>query len=481
MHAAARARESTPKKPTSTMMPQMAPTKNGLEDDAANICCRCDSRSPVPPVLTVTRVRVSNMCCAGEERIIRSTLAHLRGIDKIDVNIIGRYAVIKHCNVFCCAPNTRIVELLNEKKLGASISESVDDDDDSLSGSADSLWTTDIAYCGCVLILFLIGQVMHHFYIASPTGSYLLFGCVAVGVLPVCQRASMSLRRRIIDIHVLMLIAIVGAAFSGDYVDAALLVTLFTAAEAAEDIVLAKVRKAVKLSTGTLPKKATLQDGKRVDASLLKLHDVICIRAGEVILADGPVTKGEAVVDESALTGEVCPVSKKAGDRVSSGTILQSGYVEITVDTEYEDRTIQKLCQAVMDVQADKGSIGRLVDGFALYWTPLVLVMALSVFCIGGYSTGNWHRFLHKSLVLLVLACPCALVVAAPVPSVCAVAVAARNGVLIRGTGSLINLSKILMREAVGSSVMERIGEITLLAADKTGTLTKGHFVVNAR
>jgi Cd2+/Zn2+-exporting ATPase len=183
-----------------------------------------------------------------------------------------------------------------------------------------------------------------------------------------------------------------------------------------------------------------------------------------MILADGVVIKGDGSVDESALTGEAMPIKKKKNDRATSGSLMQNGYLEIEIDTNIADSTIKKLAQAVEDVQTDKGEYSKIVDNVALYYTPLVIIFAALFVVIGGVVTGRWREYVNIGIVLLVLACPCSIVVATPIPSVCAIAVAARHGALIKG-----------------SSIIERLGRIDTIAVDKTGTMTTGFFKVQDR
>ena len=153
---------------------------------------------------------------------------------------------------------------------------------------------------------------------------------------------------------------------------------------------------------------------------------------------------------------------KKVGNRVLSGTVVQNGFMEIVLDSNYLDSTMNKLNQEVLDVQADRGEYAKLVDRFSVYWTPGVIIGTILFVVVGGSITLDWNNYVFRGLVLLVLACPCAIVIAAPIPSVCAIAIGAKSGVLIRG-----------------SSVIERMGNINMIALDKTGTLTKGFFKVN--
>jgi Cd2+/Zn2+-exporting ATPase len=147
---------------------------------------------------------------------------------------------------------------------------------------------------------------------------------------------------------------------------------------------------------------------------------------------------GTAVLDESAITGEAAFIHKAVGSDVLSGTVVQNGYIEVTAKHEIRDSIMTKLNETVNDVQASKGRVGTIVDKFAAYWTPFILVVSALFAVIGGSVSGNWHGYINKSLVLLVLACPCSIVLAAPVAALSGIAAAAKHGVVIKGmTGAL--------------------------------------------
>lgn len=284
-----------------------------------------------------------------------------------------------------------------------------------------------------VSIIFFLGIIFEFARMDKLCHMITFLISTSIGLFPILEGARISIIRRTIDIHILMVVAVSGAIASEEYLEAALVVNLFIVAELIESEVMRRVRNALNVSVGSMNKTATLAGGAVVNVDTLHIRDVIAVRAGEMIMADGEVKLGQAVIDESALTGEAIPISKRRGDKVISGTVVQNGYLEIEITTEQNDSTLRKLNQAVKDVQADKGNFERIVDRFAEYWTPVVLVSAVTMGCVGGYASGNWHHWLHRSLVLLVLACPCSLVIAAPIPSVCAIAVGAKNGVLIKG------------------------------------------------
>lgn len=200
--------------------------------------------------------------------------------------------------------------------------------------------------------------------------------------------------------------SIAGALALREYLDACLVAFLFCVAELVEEIMIGFVRRKIKLNSGTMSKKAFLSNGKAVLVDDLKIGDVIAVRAGDMILADGVIIKGDGTVDESALTGEAMPIRKKNGDRATSGSLMQNGYLEIEIDTSIGDSTIRKLAQAVNDVQTDKGEYSKIVDNIALYYTPGVIIFAASFIVIGGAVTGRWQEYVNIGIVLLVLACP---------------------------------------------------------------------------
>ena len=420
------------------------------------VCDACDGQSSIPHESKVSRFRVANLCCAGEEKIIMSCLNGVLGIESVAVNIIGRYVIVKHCPVPCCAPGVKILDLLNSKHLGASIQEA----DGSSQDSEEQYDWIRIAHVLVVLLLFIIGLIFQFLSLGVEyVGLYL--ASTSLGVLPILYSAYLAIRRKAVDIHILMTIAVAGAIGGKEYFDANLVVVLLISAGLIESIAMMQVRMLISSSSASMAKEAYLSNGKKMKVEDLRVGHILAVRAGEMIMGDGVVIKGEGVVDESALTGESVPITKKLGAKVLSGTVVQNGFMEVELTSDFLDSTMSRLNQEVSDVQADKGEYAKLVDQFAVYWTPGVIVGTLIFVVVGGAVTNRWIDFAYRGLVLLVLACPCAIVISAPIPSVCSIAIAAKYGVLIRG-----------------SSVVERISTVNTLALDKTGTLTKGFFKV---
>lgn len=407
----------------------------------------------------VTRMRIGNLCCAGEERIIKNVLDNMRSIHQYSTSVIGKYAVIKHCPNDCCestAPHIR--DKLNDMRLGVSIQET---NEASNSNKEEDESEQFDFHCKVMLatilaIIFVAGLICSYF----GYGSRILFlSCVTLGVIPIVYDVYLAFIRRAVDIHVLMLIAIVGALSIQQFLDASLVVTLFTLASLVEESVLRWVRGIVEVSNTEIPTECTLAHGEVVQVSSLKVGDVVVYKAGDMISMDGKVIKGMGVIDEAALTGEAKPITKRIDSQAHSGTVMQDGYIEVEVTELPENSTVSKLQETISEVQADKGETVTLVDDFAAYWTPTVLISAFSLFVIAGAITRDWNCWMYRSLAMLVLACPCSIVIAAPIPCVIGIANAARKGVIVKG-----------------SSVIEAAGEVDTVAVDKTGTLTKGHF-----
>jgi Cd2+/Zn2+-exporting ATPase len=433
---------------------------------AARVCASCDPSSPVAHAIQVTRFRVANLCCAGEEKIIREALAKMTGVEHVAVNVVGRYAVVKHCPVECCAPSAEIMKVLNDLRLGVSIHDVGDHDEDDKGG----IWLAECnltsLHVATVFALFIagLGTYLHHS--THEESKWVFIASMVLGMPPIVKDACVSIFvRGCIDIHLLMVVAISGAIAGKEYFDGSLVVALFLTAELIEGMVMRYVQRAVRTSSASaMPKKAYLVSGKSVNVADLQIGDLVAIRAGEMVVCDGVVTKGEGVLDESSLTGESVPITKKVGSSVLSGTVVQNGYLEIKLEKSPQDSTFRRLQQAVEDVQADKGEYAKLVDSFSQYWTPLVLVTTFLLVVVGGAVSRNWWSYVNRGLVLLVLACPCAIVISAPIPAICAISVAAKSGVLVRG-----------------SSVIEKMSTVDTVAVDKTGTLTKGKFAVVGR
>ncbi|MHB1293704.1 MAG: heavy metal translocating P-type ATPase [Anaerolineae bacterium] len=298
---------------------------------------------------------------------------------------------------------------------------------------------------------------------ASTTVVRVLLGAsIVVGGVFVARAAWVALRTaRSVDMNTLMLVAAVGAMFVGEYVEGAVTVLLFSVGEMLEGYSMDRARNAIRALMGLVPDEAIrLRDGTeaRVPVASLLLGDHIIVRPGERVPMDGLVLLGASEVNQAPVTGESIPVDKTPGAEVFAGTINGSGVLEVQVTRRAEDNTIARILRLVQDAQAQRAPAQRFVDRFAKVYTPIVMGLALLVAVLPPLlGLGAFDTWLYRALVLLVIACPCALVISTPVAIVSALTRAARSGVLIKGGRHL-----------------EQLGTIRVVALDKTGTLTAG-------
>ena len=249
-----------------------------IKDICDLICDACDPNSKIPHTLQISRFRVANLCCAGEENIIRTCLGTLHGVDSVAVNVIGRYIIVKHCAMKCCTPGEKIVDELNAKHLGVSIQEVGDNNNE----DTEKLDYLRITFVTIVFLLFVLGLIF------QLTGSEFSIGfflsSAALGLLPILYKSYVTILRKTVDINILMTIAVAGAIGGKEYFDASLVVTLFIIAELIESIAMMKVRQAVNSGSTSMAKEAYLSNGQKIKVEDLKIGNVLAVRAGEMIL-----------------------------------------------------------------------------------------------------------------------------------------------------------------------------------------------------
>ena len=251
-----------------------------IKDICDLICDSCDPDSKIPHSLQISRFRVANLCCAGEEKIIRTCLGTLTGIESVAVNVIGRYIIVKHCAVSCCAPAEKIVDELNSKHLGVSIQEVGDNKND----DEEKLDYLRIAHVAVVFILFVLGLLFQFIRSETAISIGLFLSSAALGLLPILYKSYVTILRKTVDINILMTIAVAGAIGGKEYFDASLVVTLFIIAELVESIAMMKVRQAVNSGSTSMAKEAYLSNGQKIKVEDLKIGNVLAVRAGEMIL-----------------------------------------------------------------------------------------------------------------------------------------------------------------------------------------------------
>lgn len=273
-----------------------------------------------------------------------------------------------------------------------------------------------------------------------------------------------SLKTLSLDMNFLMTLAVVGAIAIGEYSEGAMVVFLYSVGNTLQAYTMDKTRRSIRELIKLAPKEAiVLEKGLQVKKQVEQIvpGEIVMVRPGERIPVDGTVVRGSTSINQAAITGESMPVPKGAGDKVYTGTVNQNGAIEIQVDRRAEDTTLAKIIHLVEEAQAQKAPSQQFVDLFARYYTPAVVVAAVLIAFVPYMAGLPFMVWLKKALILLVIACPCALVISTPVTIVAGIGNAARNGVLIKGGAHL-----------------ERAGSIDVVAFDKTGTLTMGRPVV---
>jgi Cd2+/Zn2+-exporting ATPase len=294
------------------------------------------------------------------------------------------------------------------------------------------------------------------------------FAAVLLGGSLVFPKAWRSIRQLRLDINVLMTVAVVGAFAIGDYSEGATVVFLFALSELLESYSVARARKAIREVMDLAPPTAflILPDGKTIEVPVsdVKIGQTVLVKSGGRIPLDGIVKNGSSLVNQATLTGESVPVAKQPNDQVFAGTLNEAGALEITVSKLFEDSKASQIIRLIEEAQRDKAPAQRFVDTFARYYTPTLFVCAILVFLLPPlFFGGEWATWLYRSLVLLVIACPCALVISTPISVVSGLTALARSGVLVKG-----------------GVYLEILGKIRAIAVDKTGTITYGKPTVQA-
>jgi Zn2+/Cd2+-exporting ATPase len=283
-----------------------------------------------------------------------------------------------------------------------------------------------------------------------------------IGGSIVLSKAWLALRRERLDMNVLMIVAVAGAIGIGEFSEAATVAFLFAVSLALEAWSVGRARRAVEALMTLTPDTARVlrPDGSEITqpASEVNVGDTLVVRPGEKFPLDGRVLKGETTVNQAPITGESVPVAKRPGDDVFAGTINQDGAVEVVTTKRADDSTLARIIRLVTDAQRKRAPTEQWVETFARRYTPGVMALAVAVMLLPPLVAGaSWSHWFYQGLVLLVIACPCALVISTPVSFVAALASAAHQGVLIKGAGYL-----------------ELASRLRALALDKTGTLTAG-------
>jgi Cd2+/Zn2+-exporting ATPase len=393
------------------------------------------------------------MDCHEEVAILERSLKRLAGLEELDADVMGQRLRV----TYDAAKLTTgvIAEAVARTGMRAWL-----EHEEPRPSAPSTSRLRSVQLSGAVLAVGLAQQMMMP---VPLTPSWLPYAIsIALGVGAIARRAWTSVRAAVLDINVLMLVAVAGAIALGEWGEAASVVFLFALAQLLESRAMDRARGAIRTLMELAPVAAIVRRNgatSTVPVEHVRIGDTIVVRPGEKVPLDGRVVAGTSHVNQAPVTGESLPVEKEPGADVFAGTINGRGALDVEVTRLQRDSTLARIIHLVERAQAQRAPTQTFVDRFARVYTPLVLVMALLVAFVPPLLMGAaWSDWVYRALVLLVISCPCALVISTPVSIVSALAAAARKGVLIKGGARL-----------------ERLAAVSCLAFDKTGTLTKGH------
>ena len=415
--------------------PPVAPSVCGVSDGARSV------------------LRVSGMDCASCAVTIEKRVAQVPGVHRATVNFAAGRLDVEH------------LDRLDQRLLEIAVEQAGYRVDRPGSVDAPAFWTqwrVRLTLAGTVL--FALGAVMS---LAGAPGwatrsAYL--AATVIGGFPMYRAALASARVRSADVNLLMSLAVVGAGIIDAWGEAALVVILFSVSNALQVYAVGRTQSAVRALARLTPDEvlARRSDGDVVvPAAGVAVGDVVLVRPGERVAVDGTIIDGSSALDESPITGESIPVEKGAGDGVFSGSLNGPGGLVVQVTKAAGDSTLQRITRMVEEAQSSKAPIEQFVARFARVYTPVVLAAAAVVAIVPPLLGGDFSSWFYRALVLLIVSCPCALVISTPVSVVSGIGGASRDGILIKGGAAL-----------------EAAGKLTTLFFDKTGTLTQGRPVV---
>ena len=400
-----------------------------------------------------TSIRIMQMDCPTEEALIRKKLGRMPSVSSLDFNLMQRVLTVVH------APQALGSILASLRSL---------DFDPQLADTTTPLTNPPAAPHKPWWPLALAGAAA----VGSEAASWLgapgwLAAALAIVAVLSCglttyKKGWLAIRNGNLNINALMSIAVTGALILRQWPEAAMVMVLFTIAELIEAKSLDRARNAIKGLMQLTPEEASVQqpDGswRAVEIKSVTPGDIVRVKPGERIGLDGKIVAGSSSVNQAPITGESLPVDKAEGDPVFAGTINQSGSFDYRVTAAASNTTLARIIHAVEEAQGSKAPTQRFVDQFSRIYTPIVFAVALAVAIVPPVLFGGvWHDWVYKALVMLVIACPCALVISTPVTIVSGLAAAARQGILIKG-----------------GAYLEQGRKLKWLALDKTGTITHG-------
>ncbi|XP_057490679.1 putative inactive cadmium/zinc-transporting ATPase HMA3 isoform X1 [Actinidia eriantha] len=391
---------------------------------------------------------VLGLCCSSEVPLIERILKPLNGVDEISVIVPTKTVIVLHDPLLIS--QSQLVEALNRERLEANVK---------LHGEVkfQKKWPEKwVIACGFLLALSFLK------YVYEPL-QWLALGAVAIGLPSVIFKSIAAIRNCTPNVNILMLIAVGGTLALQDFSEAGAIVFLYAISQWLESTASYKATAVMSSLTSMAPQKAILAEtGRQVDVNNVSVSTVLVVKAGDAIPIDGIIVEGQCEVDEKMLTGESFPVVKQLDDTVLAGTVNLNGYVKIKTTALAEDCVVARMTKLVEDAHRKKSTAERFIDSCAKYYIPAVMLLSAGFAVIpAAFRVRNENYWFHLALVVLVSACPCALILSTPVAIFCALSEAAMTGLLVKG-----------------GEYLEILAKVKTMAFDKTGTITRGEFVV---
>ena len=436
-------------------------------DDAVgqSACCgeHCGSVAMPMPVARVektlsdvgvqTAIRIQQMDCPTEEGLLRKKLGGMPGVTGLEFNLMQRVLTVTHAT----STVGPILDAIRSLGFAPEVVDGASAHDEPAAEPNKPWWPLALAGVAAVA-----SEGVEWANLPTWTAAVLALTAVLACGLTTYKKGWIAIRNGNLNINALMSIAVTGALLLGQWPEAAMVMVLFTIAELIEAKSLDRARNAIQGLMQLAPERATVlqADGTwgDVDAKAVAIDARVRIKPGERIALDGRIVSGKSTINQAPITGESLPVDKSEGDAVFAGTINESGSFEYLVTAAAGNSTLARIIHAVEEAQGVRAPTQRFVDQFAKVYTPVVFAIALAVAILPPLLLGAaWFDWVYKALVLLVIACPCALVISTPVTIVSGLAAAARLGILIKG-----------------GVYLEEGRKLKWLALDKTGTITHG-------
>ena len=422
---------------------------------AADACCGASAAPATQTVAPIgkpvigtdgvqTPIRILQMDCPTEEGLLRKKLGGMAGVTGLEFNLMQRVLTVTH------APQAiePILEAVRSLGFTPEIADDASAHDEPAPEPAKPWWPLALAGAAA-----MASEAVHWAGLPTWLAAALALVAVALSGITTYKKGWIAIRNGNLNINALMSIAVTGALLLGQWPEAAMVMVLFTIAELIEAKSLDRARNAIRGLMQLSPERATVlqADGtwQDVAAKSVAVEARVRVKPGERIALDGKIVSGRSAINQAPITGESLPVEKAEGDTVFAGTINESGSFEYTVTAAANNSTLARIIHAVEEAQGARAPTQRFVDQFARIYTPVVFAIALAIAVLPPLLMGGvWFDWIYKALVLLVIACPCALVISTPVTIVSGLAAAARQGILIKGGVYLEEGRKLAMAGA---------------------------------